>query len=99
VAAPRTDGGRAVAEATLTLLATFPPFSALPATLVRRATTCLMEPHLLRALGYPDPTRVERATARAGMRVRALVDGSVADLPEVRSYPDGFDLARLGTFG
>jgi hypothetical protein len=24
---------------------------------------------------------------------------TVDDLPEVRSYPAGFDLARLGTFG
>lgn len=104
----RTDGGRAVADATLALLATFPPFSGLPATLVRRATTCLMDPHLLRALDYPVPTRAERAAARAGMRVRALVERrmaprpdmvTVADLPEVRSYPDGVELAGLGTFG
>lgn len=66
----RTDGGRAVADATLTLLATFPP--------------------------------------RAGMHLRALAEArmaprtdiiNVAGLPEVRSYPDDFDLARLGTFG
>ena len=45
--------------------------------------------------------------ARAGMRLRAAVERRMAprttpitidDLPEVRSYPDGFDLARLGTF-
>jgi hypothetical protein len=102
-----TAGGREVADATLALLATFPPFSALPAALVRRSTTCLMDPHLLRALRYPVPTRAERLTAHAGMRVRALVERrmpprttavTIDDLPEVRSYPDGFDLARLGTF-
>lgn len=102
-----TAGGREVADATLALLATFPPFLALPAALVRRATTCLMDPHLLRALHYPVPTRAERAAGRAGMRVRAAVERRMAprttpitvdDLPEVRSYPDGFELARLGTF-
>lgn len=102
-----TAGGREVADATLALLATFPPFSALPAALVRRSTTCLMDPQLLRALHYPVPTRAERAASRAGMRMRAAVERrmsprttpvTIDDLPEVRSYPDGFDLARLGTF-
>ena len=102
-----TDGGREVADATLALLATFPPFSALPAALVRRSTTCLMDPHLLRALDHPVPTRAERAAIRAAMRVRAHVERrlpprttpvTVEDLPEIRSYPDGFDLSRLGTF-
>ncbi|WP_420791398.1 oxygenase MpaB family protein [Actinomycetospora lutea] len=103
-----TDGGREVADATLGLLSTFPPFRALPGAVARRLTTCLMDPHLLRALRYPVPTRAERAAAHAGMRARALVEGrlpprramvTVADLREVRSYPEGFDLARLGTFG
>jgi hypothetical protein len=102
-----TAGARAVADATLALLATFPPFAVLPARVVRRATTCLMDPHLLRALRYPVPTRPERAAVHAGMRVRAFVERrrpprtamvTVADLPEVRSYPGGVDLARLGTF-
>lgn len=104
-----TDGGRAVADATLSLLTTFPPFSLLPGRITRRLTTCLMDPHLLRALHYPVPTRLERALAHVGMRARALVERrmpprramvTVADLKEVRrSYPEGFDLARLGTFG
>jgi len=103
-----TPGGREVADATLALLTTFPPFSALPAATVRRLTTCLMDPHLLTALRYAVPTRPERAAVRAGMRVRALVERhlpprtemiSVDDLAGVRSYPGGFDLARLGTFG
>ena len=103
-----TEGARRVADATLALMATFPPFSRLPAPLVRRATACLMDPHLLRALGYAVPTRAERLAAHAGMRLRALVERrmpprtemvTVDELPEVRSYPAGFDLARLGTFG
>jgi len=102
-----TPGAREVADATLALMATFPPFSRLPAPVVRRATACLMDPHLLRALGYAVPTRAERLVAHAGMRLRALVERrmpprtemvTVDDLPEIRSYPDGFDLARLGTF-
>jgi hypothetical protein len=67
-----------------------------------------MDPHLLRALGYAVPTRAERILAHAGMRLRARIERrmrprtamvTVDDLPEVRSYPGGFDLARLGTFG
>ncbi|PVZ05878.1 oxygenase MpaB family protein [Actinomycetospora cinnamomea] len=102
-----TDGGRRVADATLALMTTFPPFSRLPAPAVRRGTTCLMDPHLLRALGYAVPTRAERLAAHAGMRLRALVERrmpprttmvTVEELPEVRSYPGGVDLAKLGTF-
>ena len=103
-----TEGGRRVADATLALMATFPPFARLPGPVVRRGTTCLMDPHLLRALGYAVPTRAERLAAHAGMRLRARIERrmrprtamvTVDDLPEVRSYPAGFDLARLGTFG
>lgn len=101
-----TDGGREVADATLALLTTFPPLSVLPARLVRRLTAGLMDPHLLVALGYAVPTRLERVLIRAGMRVRARVERllpprtepvTVTDIPEIRSYPDGFSLAALGT--
>jgi ER-bound oxygenase mpaB/B'/Rubber oxygenase, catalytic domain len=100
------DGARRVADATLALLTTFPPFHRLPAALVRRGTACLIDPHVLVALGYAVPTRLERRLAHAAMRARAAVvrrrpprtaPVTVADLPEIRSYPDGFCVAALGT--
>ncbi len=103
----RDPGARAVAEATLALLATFPPFSLLPAALVRRSSLALLDPPLLDALELPRPTAVERAVVRTGMRARARVVRRLPprreplharELPRVRSYPDGYDVAELGTF-
>ena len=100
-------GGRAVADATLDLMATFPPNRRLPAALVRRFAHCLMDDPLLDALGYPRPSRAMRWVAAAALRARAVV---VRRMPPrlvpkygrehsgVRGYPDGYDVASLGTF-
>jgi hypothetical protein len=101
------EGGRAVADATLALLATFPPFSRLPAALVRLVSRALMDDPLLAALRYPRPPAVVRAAVRAGLALRGrgvrwLPPRSeplfVRQLPTIRSYPGGYDLAALGTF-
>ena len=60
------EGGRAVAESTLKLLATFPPSDRLPASLVRRASFALMDDPLLDAFGFPRPNPLVRALVRAG---------------------------------
>lgn len=100
-------GGRAVADATLDLMTTFGPNQHLPARAVRRASYALMDEPLLDAFGYPHPTRVERAAVHAGLRARAAVvrrlrprrEPLTADrMANVRSYPEGYDVARLGTF-
>jgi hypothetical protein len=100
-------GARAVAEATLQLLATFPPFHLLPPAVVRRTSLALLDPPLVDALRLPRPTAAERAMARAGMRARARVVRwlpprreplHARQLARVRSYPDGYDVAELGTF-
>lgn len=100
-------GARAVADATLDLMTTFPPNHRAPARLVRRASYALMDGPLLDAFGYPHPTRVERAVARSALRARAAVVGrmppraepkTVDQLPNIRSYPDGYDVADLGMF-
>jgi ER-bound oxygenase mpaB/B'/Rubber oxygenase, catalytic domain len=100
-------GGRRVAEATLGLVATFPPFHVLPAALVRRMSYALMDDPLLDAFRFPRPHPVFRAVVRAGLAVRGRAVRFFParrrpllprDLPQIRSYPHGYDVAALGTF-
>lgn len=98
-------GGRRVADATLGLLASFTP--AVPARVTHLASRCLMDAPLRDALGYAHPpARLERAV-HAGMRLRGRALRAFparvsalrsSDGPRVRSYPDGFAVAELGTF-
>src|SRR3954452_24819283 len=67
------EGARAVADATLDLMTTFPPNHLLPAGLVRRFAYALMDDRLLDAFRYPRPSAAERAVARAGLQARARV--------------------------
>lgn len=98
---------REVADATLALMTTFPPNHRLPARLVRRASYALMDEPLLDAFGYPHPTRAERRMVAAGLRGRAAwvrrrpprtQPQTSAHLPNIRSYPNGYAVADLGTF-
>jgi hypothetical protein len=100
-------GGRRVADSTLELLATFPPNQLLPAALVRRMSYALMDDPLIDALGYPRPNAAYRALVRAGLKGRGRVLRFFPprrrplyprDLPQIRSYPQGYDVAELGTF-
>jgi hypothetical protein len=101
------EGARRVADATLDLLAGFPPNHLLPKALVRKASFALMDEPLLDAFRYPRPSPALRRLARAGLRARAAVVRRKAprlapllaqDLPQVRSYPTGFEVEDLGTF-
>jgi len=99
------DGGRRVADATLALMTTFyPRAAARPMEVFSRA---LMDRPLLDAFGYRAPPAPVVAAARAGLRARARAEAmlparrapvSFADSPRMRSYPDGYDVDRLGTF-
>jgi ER-bound oxygenase mpaB/B'/Rubber oxygenase, catalytic domain len=100
-------GARAVADATLELLTTFPPNHRAPAAVVRRFSLALMDDPLLDAFGYPRPSALERRLAAGGLRLRARlvrrlpvrVEPRFArDLPNIRSYPNGYDVEQLGTF-
>jgi hypothetical protein len=100
-------GGRDVAEATLGLLATFPPNHRLPPALVRRISFATMDAPLLDAFGFPQPTRTLRVLVRGALKARGRVvrflpartePRFARDLPQVRSYPDGYAVADLGTF-
>ncbi|MBO1333163.1 oxygenase MpaB family protein [Streptomyces sp. VRA16 Mangrove soil] len=99
------EGGFAVSEATLDLMASFYPGPLGPA--MRQASVCLMDPPLRDAFGYPAPPAALRTAVRGGMRLRGRL---VRLLPprrtphfaresrNVRGYPNGFRVAELGTF-
>jgi hypothetical protein len=100
-------GARRVADATLGLLTTFPPFHLLPAALVRWMSYALMDDPLLDAFGFPHPNRAFRFVVRAGLAARGRAlrffpprrrPRFPRDMPQVRSYPHGYDVAALGTF-
>lgn len=101
------EGGRAVADATLDLMAGFPPNNRAPRSVVRRFSYALMDEPLLDAFRYPHPTRGERLAAEAALKARARVVRHLPprweplfarELPQIRSYPDGYDVRELGTF-
>jgi hypothetical protein len=100
-------GARAVADATLGLFTTFPPNHLAPARLVKRFSYGLMDDSLRAAFHYPRISRVEQSLARGavwlrGRFVRLLPPRTqpryARQLPNIRGYPDGYDLAQLGTF-
>jgi hypothetical protein len=66
-----------------------------------------MDAPLLDAFGYRRPSRVERAVAHGALRLRGRIVRRLPprtepfyarQLSHVRSYPDGYEVARLGTF-
>jgi len=101
------EGGLAVSEATLELMATFPPNRLAPRALIDRFAKALMDDRLLDAFGYRRPSRWERAAASGALRARAAVVRFqpprreplyARQLPNIRSYPDGYEIAAIGTF-
>lgn len=100
-------GGRAVAESTMALLATFPPNDELPTALVRRMSFAIMDDALLDAFRFPHPSRAFRALVRGGLKARGRAVRLMRprtepfyarQLPQIRSYPHGYAVADLGTF-
>lgn len=101
------ERARAVADATLALMATFPPNHRAPAAAVVRLSRAFMDEPLLDAFRYPHPTIAERRLADASLRARnawlrrrppRLAPQHARDVGNVRSYPAGYDVADLGTF-
>ncbi len=100
-------GGVAVSEATLELMATFPPSDRAPAAAVRRFALSLMDDRLLDAFDYPHPSALERRIFRGAVKARGRAlrhfparrePWRFADMPQVRSYPDGYRVEELGSF-
>ena len=101
------ERARRVADATLDLLTTFPPNNRIPKQLVRKVAFALMDDPLLDAFRYPRPSAAFRRAVRLGMKTRASVVRRMRprstpvraeDLPQVRTYPQGFAVEELGTF-
>jgi hypothetical protein len=98
-------GARQVADSTMALMQTFHP--AVAARAVEVFSRGIMDQPLRDAFGYDAPApRVERLS-RAGLRARGRAlrlfpartrAKTSADLPWIRSYPDGFEIDKLGTF-
>jgi hypothetical protein len=100
-------GARDVAESTLALLATFPPHDRLPAAVARRMSLAVMDDPLLDAFHFPRPHPLLRSLVRGGLKGRGRVVRFLPprrqpyfarQFPQIRSYPDGYEIAGLGTF-
>ncbi|MFI2373833.1 oxygenase MpaB family protein [Streptomyces sp. NPDC018964] len=98
------EGARRVSDATLDLMTSWYPRPLAP--VLRTATLALLDEPLLRAFRYTPPSAATRAWVRRALRLRGR---AVRLLPprraphfawqnrEIKSYPNGYRLADLGT--
>ncbi|WP_458248068.1 oxygenase MpaB family protein [Streptomyces sp. MAI_2237] len=98
-------GARRVSDATLDLMTSWYPRPLAP--LLRTSTLALLDDRLLRAFRYTPPSPATRALVDRGVRARGRL---VRLMPprrtphharqnrEVKGYPDGYRLERLGTW-
>ncbi len=98
---------RRVADATLRLLTSFPPNNWAPVRLIELFSRALMDDPLLEALRYTKPHPLIRAAAHRSLWLRGRVVRLLPPrelprytrmMPNIRSYPGGYDVDRLGTF-
>ncbi|MEU5716132.1 oxygenase MpaB family protein [Streptomyces sp. NPDC020403] len=99
------EGARAVSDATLALMGSWYPGPL--AAVVRGAALTLLDDSLLRTFRYRRPGRVARGLTGGALRLRAravrlLPPRSTPHYarqnPEIKSYPGGYDVSRLGAF-
>ncbi|MGW2845616.1 phosphoglycerate kinase [Streptomyces sp. NPDC001274] len=99
------DGARRVSDATLDLMGSWYPRPLAP--VARKAALALLDDSLLRAFRYPRPGPAARNLTRGALRLRARVmrllpprthPHYARQNPEVKGYPDGYEVAELGTF-
>lgn len=100
-----SPGGRAVADATFDLVDSWYPAPLRP--LMRWAGLSMLDPHLRRALRYDDPPAIVSAGVEAALQLRKRVVAllparrdyvSPLDRLRLRTYPRGYDIAKVGTF-
>lgn len=99
------EGARRVADSTLDLLCSFYPRPL--RRLVRAFALSVMDDHLRDAFRYAAPSPVVVRVSRSALRLRGRLEAllparrnpkRIGDLRIIRSYPDGFEVDRLGTF-
>lgn len=99
------EGARQVSDATLALMASWYPRPLTP--LVRGASLALLDDSLLRAFRYERPGPVTRGVTRGALRLRARAvrllpprskPHYARQNPEIKGYPDGYEIPALGTF-
>ncbi|MEE2038400.1 oxygenase MpaB family protein [Nocardiopsis sp. CT-R113] len=100
-----TEGGRAVSDSTLDLMVTFYPPRV--AGLARKFSMAILDESLIETFRYEPPSRAWRRTADTALRLRAKVVRRMKpreeplwadNNPNIRSYPEGYDVNRIGTF-
>ncbi|MFJ4878351.1 oxygenase MpaB family protein [Streptomyces sp. NPDC088745] len=98
------EGARKVSDATLDLMGSW--YGPL-APLAKGASLALLDDPLLRAFRYERPHPAARAAVRGALRLRGRAvrllpprraPHYARQNPEIKGYPDGYDLAALGTF-
>ncbi|NEB37631.1 oxygenase MpaB family protein [Streptomyces sp. SID14515] len=99
------EGARRVSDATLALMGSWYPAPLAP--VVRGASLALLDDSLLRAFRYRRPGPVARGLTRGALRLRARAvrllpprrtPHYARQNPEIKGYPDGYEIAELGTF-
>ncbi|MFH8476452.1 oxygenase MpaB family protein [Streptomyces sp. NPDC018000] len=99
------EGGRRVSDATLDLMGSWypSPFAAV----ARKAALALLDDSLLRAFRYERPGAASRNLTRGALRLRAravrllpprTTPHYARQNPEIKGYPDGYEVSGLGTF-
>ena len=98
------EGARKVSDATLGLMASW--YGPL-APLARGASLALLDDPLLRAFRYDRPHPAARTAVRGALRLRARAvrllpprrtPHYARQNPEIKGYPNGYQVAELGTF-
>ena len=97
--------GRAVSDATLDMVESW--YAAPLRPLVRWVGVSMLAPYLRRALRYDDPPAIVRSGVEAVLQVRKRILRwaparrdyvSPLDHLRLRTYPHGYDIAKVGTF-
>ncbi|MGW5879318.1 oxygenase MpaB family protein [Nocardiopsis terrae] len=100
-----TEGGRRVSDSTLDLMVTFYPPRV--AGLARKFSMAILDESLIKTFRYDPPSKAWRRSADIALKLRAKVVRRMkpreeplwADMnPNIRSYPDGYDVNGIGTF-
>ncbi|MFF8421885.1 oxygenase MpaB family protein [Streptomyces sp. NPDC015680] len=99
------EGGRRVADATLELMSSWYPRPLAPAA--RKVALALLDDPLLRSFRYERPSAAARNLTHGALKLRAravrlLPPRSTPHYarqnPEIKGYPDGYEVSGLGTF-